>query len=110
MSPKHRNGPATPTPQINPFTVLLPRGPETVCEVGVLFFQGVGARVRSRDEGGEEVMQISTQFTVHKTHGERGRLNHREGGGGRRAGAAGKHLQQQRRKQTRVTATTKEKS
>lgn len=78
--------------------------------LGFYFFQGVGARVRSGGGEGREEMQISTLFTVHKTHGERGRLNHREGGGGRRAGAAGKHLKQQTRKQTRVTATTKEKS
>lgn len=60
--------------------------------------------------GRRQEMQIFPYLAVHKTLGERGRVNHREGGGGRRAGAAGKHLKQQTRKQSRVMATTKEKS
>lgn len=46
MSPKHRNGPAAPTPQINPFTSSY-RGSGEVGEVGVLFFKEVEAGGRS---------------------------------------------------------------
>lgn len=61
MSPRHRNGPATPTPQINLFA---PRSRRSggFCEAGFVF-QGGGGRGAEQGGGGEwgwEAMQIFT--------------------------------------------------
>lgn len=50
MSPEHRNGPATPTPQISPSAPRSLRSGE-VLRGWVLFFKEVGAGVRSREGG-----------------------------------------------------------